>query len=124
MPTRAPSPCTHPGCAALVHGARCKAHADVHRTRKYKRDRRERGTAHERGYDAKWRRVRRYHLLRNPLCRMCEDEGRTTPAQDVDHIVPFTSKSDSRRLDPSNLQSLCKACHNRKTFGHRTTRSI
>jgi 5-methylcytosine-specific restriction protein A len=37
------------------------------------------------------------------------------PATDVDHIVPFQDVDDPRRLDPTNLQSLCHECHSRKT---------
>ncbi len=124
MPTRAPSPCKHPGCASLVHGPRCSDHEEAHRTRRDQRDRRLRGSSTERGYDRKWRRVRRWYAIRHPLCEECEDEGKTVPMDDVDHIVPFTDKSDPKRLDTNNLRSLCRNHHARKTARQTTTRSI
>ncbi|WP_223295494.1 HNH endonuclease [Granulicella mallensis] len=58
------------------------------------------------------------------LCVRCKANGDIKPATDVDHIRPFNGKDDTLRLDIDNLQSLCKACHSRKTakedggFGH------
>lgn len=75
-------------------------------------------TSEERGDNfygnKRWRDLRRMYLARNPLCVQCHAEGRTTPAREVDHIVP-------RRVDPSlqyawsNLRGLCKPHHSRKT---------
>ena len=67
--------------------------------------------ASARGYDRHWRKLRDLHLRSNPLCVYCERAGRLTPAAVVDHIDPFDGKADARRLDPGNLQSLCKQCH-------------
>ena len=47
-----------------------------------------RGSAAERGYDAKWRRARKRFLQRHPLCANCLSQGVLTPATVVDHIVP------------------------------------
>jgi len=55
--------------------------------------------------------------MHNPLCVHCTEEGRTTAAQDVDHIKPFKGKDDPLRLDWDNLQGLCRKHHNRKTSG-------
>ena len=71
-----------------------------------------RGSAASRGYDATWRRLRDWHLSQYPLCRYCEQMGRVTAAEVVDHIRPFKGKNDPRRLDPNGLQSLCSSCHN------------
>jgi 5-methylcytosine-specific restriction protein A len=57
--------------------------------------------------DAPWRRLRQAWLNAHPLCVTCEAEGRVTVAQVVD--------DPSRRLDWSNLRSLCKSCHDRHT---------
>lgn len=56
---------------------------------------------------------RRERWLRyNPLCVDCKAIGRVTAGQEVDHIVPlFKGGAD----DPSNYQTLCKACHDEKT---------
>jgi len=56
-----------------------------------------------------WRRLRKWVLAREPLCRHCRERGRVTPATDVDHI-----DGDSYNNERSNLQALCKSCHTRK----------
>ncbi len=67
-------------------------------------------SAAKRGYDRQWRRLRAAILARFPLCQRCEAAGRVTPAEDVHHVIKV--KDDrSRRLDPSNLMSVCRACH-------------
>jgi len=102
-------PCARPGCGNLVERGYCT----VHRKAEDAADRRGRGTASQRGYDARWGKVRALHLGREPLCRMCRAEGRVTPAQMVDHILPL--RQGGARLREDNLQSLCNSCHNRKT---------
>ena len=74
-----------------------------------------RPSAHERGYDRVWQKLRAAFLAYYPTCAHCEAQGLTVPAQHVDHIEPITSKDDPRRLDWSNLQALCAPCHTRKT---------
>lgn len=67
-----------------------------------------------RGYDARWQKVRVIVLMRDLyLCQACKAYGRLTTAHDVDHIVPIAR--GGKRYDEANLQSLCKACHSRKT---------
>jgi 5-methylcytosine-specific restriction protein A len=79
---------------------------------------RARGSAHARGYDRGWRRLRLWHLARHPLCAHCERDGRVTAATDVHHVEKLAA-NPRRRLDPSNLQSLCDACHKRETAAGR-----
>lgn len=55
--------------------------------------------------------MRAWHLAWSPLCVQCEARGLFTPADQVHHIVKFTSLSDPRRLDRGNLRSLCATCH-------------
>ena len=71
-------------------------------------------SAAERGYDHKWPKPRRLFLMANPLCVICQAQGRVTPANVVDHIIPHRG---DRELfdDPDNLQALCAPCHSRKT---------
>ncbi|NOG53131.1 MAG: HNH endonuclease [Planctomycetes bacterium] len=66
-----------------------------------------------RGYDRTWRRLRRMYLARHPLCEHCLRYDDVTPATEVDHIVSL--RDGGERLDVNNLQSLCRACHARKT---------
>ena len=75
---------------------------------------RERPSAAKRGYDARWRKIRKIKLAKDPFC---EDpygfHGEiVVPATLVDHIVPL-SQGESHAMD--NLQSLCNSCHQHKT---------
>lgn len=60
-----------------------------------------------------WRKLRAEKLRRQPLCEKCEQQGKATPAQMVDHVRPINEGGAA--LDLENLQSLCHACHNRKS---------
>lgn len=80
----------------------------------------ERPTAVERGYDWTWAKTAKAWLREHPLCASCEAGGRTTPAVLVDHVRPITGGvNDPKRIDPMNLQSLCRRCHAAKTHGDR-----
>lgn len=61
---------------------------------------------------AAWKKAREAQLRQHPLCRMHMEQGRTVLAAVVDHIVAHRG---DRNLfsDRGNLQSLCKACHDR-----------
>ncbi len=115
MPQRAPKPCAQAGCRTLTQGARCEPHTKRNATTRARFDLKDRGSARQRGYDARWQKVRDYHIRANPLCVKCEERGRTVVGKDVDHIIPFDGLSDPKRLDGYNLQTLCRACHNAKT---------
>lgn len=75
-----------------------------------------RGPSSRYGYDYAWTRLRDRHAREHPLCEECWRLGRVEPMADVDHVLPFHGRDDPRRLDPSNLRSLCKSCHRRKTL--------
>ena len=51
-------------------------------------------------------------LLANPLCAICLQQGRTTAAIEVDHIIPLHQGGPD--ID-SNTQNLCIPCHQDKT---------
>lgn len=71
---------------------------------------------HGAGY-RKWREVVRPNQLgKQPLCEHCLQQGKIEMATDVDHIVPRQNQTDLL-CDDSNLQSLCKSCHSKKTKG-------
>jgi 5-methylcytosine-specific restriction protein A len=110
MPSAPLRPCSTPGCGVLVAKGKCPTHA---RTKELHR-----GSRHERGYDNAWLRLRAWFISQpeNVLCVRCTREGRTTRAQEVDHIVEFKGVHDPLRLDPRNLQSLCIPCHRAKHF--------
>ena len=70
---------------------------------------RARGTSVQRGYDSAWRRMRGEYIAQHPRCEVC---GGT--ATDVDHRVSVREDA-SRRLDRTNLRSLCHAHHSQRT---------
>lgn len=62
---------------------------------------------------ARWRRFRNWYIAKNPLCEHCLAEGLVEKATIVDHVVELRDGGD--RLSEDNAQSLCAACHNRKS---------
>lgn len=68
-----------------------------------------RGSARERGYDARWEKARARHLAEHPLCVCCLAHGVTTAAHVLDHIVPHKGNSDLF-WDQANWQGLCEWC--------------
>lgn len=98
------------GSVAVEHGY-CADHAYLaHQKRKaaWAKADKGRGSSSERGYDARWQKLRRYYLAVNPLCAKCERTGRTTPATVVHHI-----DSDQTYNHLDNLMALCRGCHER-----------
>lgn len=70
------------------------------------------GTDRVRG--SRWVSVRRRVMARdNGLCQHCLSAGRTTPAEEVDHIIPL--HAGGHATDESNLVALCKTCHKAKS---------
>lgn len=59
-----------------------------------------------------WQSMRLAQLASEPLCRYCAQLGRVTPADTVDHRRPHRGNR-ALAFDPTNLQSLCKPCHDR-----------
>lgn len=111
MPMAAPHPCATPGCRELV--PRGRARCNAHERMRAARDRERRGSAHERGYTARWQRYRLTFLAQHPLCAECERAGRIVPATVVDHVVPH--KGDEALFwDHANHRPLCKPCHDRR----------
>jgi 5-methylcytosine-specific restriction protein A len=58
---------------------------------------------------ARWQKLRRRQLDREPLCRMCKDEGRVTPASICDHREPH--RGDAAKFWAGPFDSLCKPHH-------------
>ena len=99
-----------PQCLELVKGRCVKCNGE--REKKYDA---KRGTAASRGYDADWRRFRKQVLIERPLCEDCHAAGRVKAACEVHHIVKLRT-DPSLRLEPSNVMSLCKSCHSKRTY--------
>lgn len=107
MPSKPPRPCRAPVCGnktTASHGY-CEEHEHLHKpwaTRK--------GSG--RG-GRPWRRKRDAVMRRDKgLCQPCLKNNRVTPASQVDHIIP---KAEGGTDADSNLQAICKACHDVKT---------
>jgi 5-methylcytosine-specific restriction protein A len=69
-----------------------------------------RESAHQRGYNWTWRRFAKQYLTVHPLCVLCQQANRITPARVVDHIDAEGPKGP-KGFDESNLRALCKDCH-------------
>lgn len=91
--------------------------APERRTQKPKRFLRRdtRQAASLRGYDREWGKLRHWWITKSPLCDHCLNRGRVRAAREVDHKIPFSGPGDPLRLDATNLQSLCRSCHAKKT---------
>lgn len=124
MTRRALRPCAgSPLCPELVEGGGyCAEHRRLRDLA--------RGTAADRGYDKTWRTTRADYLAHHaprknylgvsvPICENC---GRcaeeTQHPLEVDHIDGL-GPDGPRGHDPTNLQALCRPCHQTKT-AHQT----
>lgn len=58
----------------------------------------------------RWQRIRHRVLTEQPLCPLCEKEGRIVAAVDVDH-----KDNNSHNNARDNLWGLCKSHHAEKT---------
>lgn len=101
MPTRAPRPCTTPGCPVRPPaGGKCP---DCRRRRAQPNS-----TERARAYNAPgWRELSEDYRRRRPTC---EARGCTRPSAHTDHI-----DGDNTNWHESNLQALCHRHHSRKT---------
>lgn len=68
-----------------------------------------------------WMTRRDSWLSKHPLCCHCEQAGRVSLANEVDHIIPLW---DGGADDETNFQSLCGPCHKTKTAGEAARRAI
>jgi len=111
MPYRAKKACFYPGCAELVEPG--DTYCKKHKKQYFRQDRRKRGSPASRGYNYRWQKVKDLYLKKHPLCAQCLTEGKTVPAEVVDHSIPH--RGDYNLFwDESNWQSLCTLHHNRK----------
>lgn len=113
MPIAAPKPCRRTGCGKLVRDGTgfCQEHQADRKIGTFADP--SRGTRQQRGYGAKWDKTRARILSRdNGLCQPCLKAGQVTTARQVDHVVP---KAFGGSEDDTNLQAICKPCHQAKT---------
>jgi 5-methylcytosine-specific restriction protein A len=58
---------------------------------------------------ARWKRMRRAQLRREPLCAFCLKQGKLVPAVVADHIEPH--RGNEQLFWHGELRSLCQSCH-------------
>jgi 5-methylcytosine-specific restriction endonuclease McrA len=59
---------------------------------------------------ARWKRLRKHQLAKQPFCQCPHHIGGRMPATVADHITPH--RGDQRLFwDPNNIQSLAASCH-------------
>ena len=115
MPTRAPRVCRFRGCGRVAEDASGYCAECIAAGRNETVVARRSKVADPFYLGAPWRRFRAWWMSRHPLCARC---GR--PGVLVDHVVPISA--GGARLHPSNVQTLCSRCHNRKTGAERSGR--
>jgi 5-methylcytosine-specific restriction enzyme A len=111
MPYRSAHPCAYQGCPDLIRGPGryCVKHGQAEQQQYDK----QRGSAASRGYNRAWQRIRTLQLRMYPTCAdPFNTHALPVQAVDVDHIIPLRSGGTNEQ---TNLQSLCHACHSRKT---------
>lgn len=111
-------PCKWPTCTVYVRdrGGYCPQHAAQGRQQQNARhrfyDEHLRDPVAKAFYNSEaWRRVRREKLAADPVCERC----RRVLAEHVHHRIAFKQCTETQKLDPANLMSLCPPCHNEKT---------
>jgi 5-methylcytosine-specific restriction protein A len=110
---RPPHPCAHLGCSALIDAAGVRYCAAHQRARDRRAHEPPRPTAHQRGYNNRWRIESRAYLAEHPLCVYCARRGVVTLADCVDHIRAH--RGDPRLFwDRANWASACRACNSAK----------
>ena len=67
-------------------------------------------------YDGKWQAFSKVYRTQNPFCKECLKEGILNDEHiQVDHIIPLVKRPDLK-YEATNLQSLCRSCHGKKTY--------
>jgi 5-methylcytosine-specific restriction endonuclease McrA len=102
VPKHPASPCRLRRCPSLTEHA--SGFCAIHRAEYDKR----RGSPESRGYDRAWRKLSKQVIKEEPLCRRCRLKNSVM----TDHILPKRLGGTDAR---SNLQALCKDCHDEKT---------
>ena len=117
MPWAPCRPCNSPTCRGFAEPGR--SFCVVHQRQEWRVQNARRDPALRAFYDsAGWKALRRAYRASHPLCETCLTEGRETPTQQIDHVVPVRDAPD-RALDETNLRALCVSCHSRRTMTDR-----
>ncbi|GAA3020434.1 HNH endonuclease signature motif containing protein [Tetragenococcus solitarius] len=74
-------------------------------------------------HSKQWRKLSELYRYENPCCEICLANGVVRKADVVDHVIELRDQWD-KRLDKSNLMSLCHSCHYKKTKEERQKREV
>jgi 5-methylcytosine-specific restriction protein A len=113
MPTHAKRVCNQPGCGALTDDRYCDKHQRNNSRTQFDKQRNTTNPLRAYYKTAAWSRTRAFVLSRDPVCKDC---GRLASVV-ADHIVNAHAfvAGGGDFYDLSNLQGLCKSCHDSKT---------
>jgi 5-methylcytosine-specific restriction protein A len=115
--------CSKPGCRGIVRESICTI-CGPQRRGGWQPDA-QRGTRHQRGYDAAWVALRKQFILDKtmeavesgaslfPICQICHNPVEKSGEIHVDHIKAFEGLEDPLRLDAGNLRITHYRCHMR-----------
>ena len=118
MPKKSAKKCSVIACSNLTYERYCNEHDEQKRKESYQDYKKRRTDEREQAFykSGEWVRLRNHKRSISPLCEHCLVMNKVTPMVDVDHIVPIKANGGwSLRLTLSNLQSLCRSCHVKKT---------
>jgi hypothetical protein len=97
--------CACPTCSTLIpQGRYCALHKK--RDKPYQRD----PTTQAFYLSARWKKLRKMKLAKDPLCETCHLHGEVRLAGMVHHTIPLADFIESG-LDMLYLVSLCMSCH-------------
>ena len=116
MPYAPARPCAYPKCPNTTdRGRYCPEHTTIN-NRQYKKDRWDKDIQALYKSSA-WRRLRELKIQEQPLCERCVTNGIFVAVEVVHHKKEI--KKGGRMLPTlDELESLCKACHNREHHGN------
>ncbi|WP_242316651.1 HNH endonuclease [Bacillus cereus group sp. BfR-BA-01489] len=116
MPSKPMKPCASPMCTALTKDKYCSKHQDKVQDSARHYDKYIRNKSSRSFYNSRlWKDMRELMYRRDHgLCVQCRSKDIIKIGDVVDHIIPIRVDW-SKRLEPTNLQTLCHACHNKKT---------
>ena len=100
MPRKPKRPCGHTECPKLTDKYYCEEHYKLHAKQYNKFDR---DPESAKRYSGSWRQIRARFLQANPLCEICQQRGKYTPATLVHHKQKLTNGGDN---SVENLQAL------------------
>ena len=69
-------------------------------------------SSRQRGYTRQWNKIAEIHKACNPLCALCEAEGRVTVATKSHHLQRV-SDGHAVIVGQDELLAVCDACHQR-----------